>query len=59
MKEVDALAVQTRGGIELQYVVFPGGQFLKGVVGEGEVEGVFDLVVDLLSQGPQVVLNAV
>jgi hypothetical protein len=56
VEEVDALALKARGGIELQHVVLPGGQLIKGVVSEGQVEGVLDLVVHLLAQGSQVVL---
>jgi hypothetical protein len=59
VEEVNALAVKARGGIELEHVVFPGGELLKGVVSEGQIEGVLDLVVHLLAQGPQVVLDAV
>jgi hypothetical protein len=50
MEVVDSLPVEARGGIELQHIVLPGSQLLEGIVSEGEVEGVLDLVVYLFAQ---------
>jgi hypothetical protein len=45
MKMVNSLPIQAGGRIQLKYIVFPVEQFLKGIVSEVEVEGVFKLVL--------------
>lgn len=50
MQKVHPLSVEAGSGIELQHIVLPCGEFGEGVVGECEIEGIFELVIDLLSK---------
>lgn len=54
-----SLAVESRSGIELQHIVFPCGQFFKGIVSKGQIEWIPYLMLHLLSQRTQVVLDLV
>lgn len=59
MQKVHPLSVEAGSGIKLQHIVLPCCEFGKGVVGECEIEGIFELVIDLLSKVTQVVLDGV
>jgi len=56
VQEIDPLTIEERGGIKLENVVLPVEEFLEGVVGEGHLEGVFEMVLDLLAERAQIVL---
>ena len=57
VEEVDALGVEAGGGVELEDVVFPVEELVEGVGGEGEFEGVFDLVLYFFAERLQVVFD--
>jgi hypothetical protein len=59
VQEIYSLAIESRSGIELQHIVFPCRQLLKGKAGKGQIEGIPDLVLHLLSECTQVVLDFV
>jgi hypothetical protein len=59
MEEVDALGVEAGSGVELENIILPVGEFFEAVLCKGYFEGVFELMLYLLPQRPQIVLQVV